>query len=196
MAGRYRKTGDKAGNLAYGRAINEAKIEHTPMKPKTVGRYGGHKPATRALMQDAGLLAGTSILTLDGELPVEHLTPDDRIITRDAGAATLRDVQALRLCGQAVRISGGTLGDMRPDRDLIVPAAQPLLVRDWRAKALTGRHAALIPARELVDGEFIRLLPAAEMTLYQLVMDAPHVIYADGMELAVPSWAPAAARAA
>ncbi len=166
------------------------------MKPKTVGRQGGQISATRAPMQEAGLLAGTSVLTLEGELPVEFLYPGDRIITRDAGAVPLRDVMAHRVRGQPVRIAAGTLGDRRPDRDLIVPAAQRLLVRDWRAMALTGQRQAMIPARSLLDGEFIRMLPWGELVLHQLIMDAPHVIYASGLELATLAWTPEAAYAA
>lgn len=177
-------------------SITEAEIEHTPMKPKTVGRHGGQNPAIRAHVQNMGLVAGTSILTLDGALPVEHLYPADRIITRDAGAAILRDIQVHRVAGPAVLIAGGTLGDTRPEHDLIIPAAQAVLVRDWRAKALAGRQQALLPARMLVDGEFIRLLPWTQITVYQLFMDAPHIIYAGGLELAALACAPATANAA
>ena len=39
----------------------------------------------------SGLLLGTPVLTLDGELPVEHLFAGDRIITRDGVARPARD---------------------------------------------------------------------------------------------------------
>ncbi|HHS94811.1 MAG TPA: hypothetical protein ENK63_05690, partial [Rhodobacterales bacterium] len=37
----------------------------------------------------AGFGAGTPILTTEGALPVEYLSPGDRIITRDRGAVPL-----------------------------------------------------------------------------------------------------------
>ncbi len=39
-----------------------------------------------------GILSGTRVLTLDGELPVQFLCPGDRIITR-SGARVLRGVE-------------------------------------------------------------------------------------------------------
>ena len=40
----------------------------------------------------SGVCAGTTIMTLDGETPVEHLAPGSRVITRDTGMAVLRAV--------------------------------------------------------------------------------------------------------
>lgn len=167
------------------------------MEPKTAGGESGHRPAPRPDTCGAGLVAGTCVLTLDGDLPVDHLVPGDRLITRDTGAVTLHDVAVHRVRTEAVLITGGSLGHTRPGRDLVVPAGQPVFVRDWRARALTGRDCAAVPARRLVDGEFIRGLPTAELRLYRLVVDAPHIVYADGLELAVAGRAqPAMARAA
>jgi hypothetical protein len=42
---------------------------------------------------------------------------------------------------------------------------------------------ALVAARTLVDGEFIRDLGQQEHTLIQLFCDAPHILYADGLEV-------------
>ncbi|WP_306045191.1 Hint domain-containing protein [Nioella sp. MMSF_3534] len=45
----------------------------------------------------AALPPGTEILTLAGALPVEALYPGDRIITRDAGAQSVRSRKTERL---------------------------------------------------------------------------------------------------
>ena len=44
----------------------------------------------------------------------------------------------------------------RPDRDVWLPAAQRVLIRDWRAKALYGQAQACVPAGQLADGEYVR----------------------------------------
>jgi hypothetical protein len=129
-------------------------------------------------------LADSIILTLDGERRVADLNVGDRVITRDSGTAVLRGITRHRLRTAAVRIMAGTLGHTRPERDVTLPAGQLLLVRDWRAKALFGDTQALVSATRLVDGEFVTLEAAHEMTLLTLDFATPHILYVDGLELA------------
>lgn len=50
------------------------------------------RAVTRAKFDDSGALdQGTEVLTLDGSLPVEYLSPGDRIITRN-GMRVLRGI--------------------------------------------------------------------------------------------------------
>lgn len=153
------------------------------MKPKTVGRSGGTYPA-RAPSICAGVGPGSILLTQAGETLVEDIAPGDRIITRDCGLVTVDDIRKCRLTTHTVRVLAGSLGDTRPDRDVVLPADQQLLIRDWRAMALFGKAQAMAHARALVDGEFITHDGLRTLTLYQLWFDAPHVIYVDGLELA------------
>ncbi len=150
---------------------------------------GSIKPATAgdaATHLQTGLIAGTSILTLDGALPVEHLAPGDRIITRDSGVAILKSVRVRKTIARMVRIKAGTLGTTRPEGDVVLPADQGILIRDWRAKAIYGEERAIVPAAQLIDGEFIaELSSAAQVTLFELEFDTPHIVYADGLELSV-----------
>ncbi|SMY09052.1 Hint domain-containing protein [Flavimaricola marinus] len=131
----------------------------------------------------AGLTAGTIVLTLDGELPVEHLSPGDRVITRDTGVAVLREIKVETATVAPVRIKAGSLGHTRPDTDVIVAPGARVHIRDWRAEALYGQPQANVPAHRLIDREFISELPAAQMTVYSLVFDHSHIIYADGLEI-------------
>ena len=140
--------------------------------------------AVRAEDIDTGICAGTTIMTLDGEMPVEHLTPGDRIVTRDSGMAILREIKTHKTKMQPIRIKAGSLGHTRPDRDMIAAPGARVHVRDWRAEALYGKPAALVLAHQLVDGEFLAVLSTQEMTTYQLIFDQQHILYADGMELA------------
>jgi hypothetical protein len=158
------------------------------MKPKTVGRtHRGGDPQLRTEFTHVGLVAGTILLTADGEIPVEYLSPGDRIITRNAGMVALAAVSSVRQVAEAVAIAAGALGHARPHHNVMLPAAQMVLVRDWRAKALRGATQAVMPAGCLIDDEFITALGAREMTLVRLGFDAPHVVYADGLEISVPA---------
>jgi hypothetical protein len=130
-----------------------------------------------------GLLAGTTLLTLEGELPVEHLSAGDRVITRDSGMAVLKDIRRVHTKLQTVRIKAGSLGHSRPDRDMVVAPCAQLHIRDWRAEALFGAASANVPAFKLVDGEFLSHEDAREVTVFELVFDRQHILYADGVEL-------------
>ena len=132
----------------------------------------------------SGVCAGTTIMTLDGEMPVEHLTPGMRIITRDSGMAVLRDVTARTLRVAPIRIKAGSLGHTRPDRDMMVAPGTQIHIRDWRAEALFGAPAAMVEASRLVDGEFLAVQDTREMTVYTLTFDRQHILYADGIEMA------------
>ena len=155
------------------------------MEPKTVRCADGESPTRHeSIQRPNALTAGTVVLTLDGALPVEFLSPGDRVITRDSGFAKLVDIKVTKRKVPAVGIRAGSLGNSRPDRDAVFPASQNILIRDWRAKAIFGRAQALVPASRLVDGEFVSNLGDVEMTLCELIFDTPHIVYADGIEVA------------
>jgi len=138
--------------------------------------------------------AGTTVFALDGSLPAEALFPGDRIITRDGGARTLRAVLCHRLPEGAplIQITRDALGG-KPDQTLLLPPDQPILIRDWRARALFGARTALVPVRRLVDGQMIRAVRSTGLSLLALQFDRPHVIYAGGLELLSADPAPVAA---
>lgn len=130
-----------------------------------------------------GLCAGTTVLTLDGELPVEHLSIGDRVISRSSGTAVLRDIVITQVMMTPIRIKAGSLGHTRPDRDMLVAPDAQLHIRDWRAEALFGKPSAMVPARRLIDGEFVAEETTRLVTLFNLVFDRAQIIYADGMEI-------------
>lgn len=137
-----------------------------------------------------GVLAGTMIRTLDGVLPVEYLTPGDRIVTR-AGARRLTAISvAQRKSVDLIRIRASTMGHDRPDKDIFLSPGQPVIIRDWRAQALYGVPVAAIPASRLADGEFVLAEPHRNAQLFTLRFDEDEVIYAEGLELACPALLP------
>ena len=136
-----------------------------------------------AVAPSQGIVAGTPILTLDGEMPVQFLSPGDRIITRN-GARVLAAVEVTLLQGaEMVRIHASALGHDRPEADLFVAPDQPILVRDWRARALYGRDMALVPAQRLADGDYVRKERVTEARVFTLRFEREEVIYAGGLEL-------------
>tara|TARA_R110002124_G_scaffold23105_2_gene85968 strand:+ start:286 stop:771 length:486 start_codon:yes stop_codon:yes gene_type:complete len=139
-----------------------------------------------------GIAGGTKVMTLDGEMPVEFLTEGDRVITRDSGMAVLKEVRARRVACDVVHIAGGSLGHNRPDADITIPAGQEVLIRDWRAEALFGKKTALVAAERLIDGEYIRDMGKGVMTVYELIFDTDHIIYAGGLEISAKADQPLA----
>ncbi len=162
------------------------------MNPKTDGRTKSGEAALCTIYEVTGLCAGTILLTLDGEMPVEFLAPGDRIITRDQGMAVLRELRVRDLDLAPVRIKAGSLGSTRPDKDMTVAPETQVLIRDWRAEALFGTPEALVSAKRLVDGEYVAQLPMQQVKIYDLIFDKPHILYADGIEVRsfAPQYAP------
>ncbi len=150
------------------------------MQP-SIHEHAAHVAVVPAMSH--GLVAGTILMTLDGEIPVEHLTPGDRIITRDAGMARLVRISFKRVSLNTVRIARGCLGNNRPDRDMYVSANTPIHVRDWRAESMFGTPTATVSAIQLTDGEFVTDEGLHEVAMFELEFDAPHILYADGVEV-------------
>lgn len=157
------------------------------MKPNTVGRVSGENPQTGQYApyasRDTGLLQGTIILTLEGEMPVEFVSVGDKVITRDSGIARVEHIQRTKRLVHTISLAAGSLGHTRPERDAILAGDQMCLIRDWRAQAMFSADRALVAARTLVDGEFIRDLGMQEQTLIQIFCDGPHILYAEGLEV-------------
>ncbi len=151
------------------------------MSAEMITRAGQREPQSAS--DATGIPDGTFVLTQKGDMPVELITPGDKIVTRDAGLATVRSVHSFAWLGRAVCIAAGSLGDTRPEQNLTLPETQPVLIRDWRARAIFGRFRAMVPARDLIDGEFIRDVGLRPMVLHHLRFDTPHVLYAGGLEL-------------
>ena len=127
---------------------------------------------------------GTPVLTLEGEMPVEHLLPDDRIITR-AGSVLLSEITSDDVAAPDIlRVSARALGHDRPDEDMLLPAGQPILIRDWRARALFGSMQATVPLKRLVDGQYIRREPVERIRMIRLTLPRASVIYAGTLEVA------------
>ena len=157
----------------------EGALDAAPVTPGFVLDLHLSRPRGLGL---AGLALGAQVATLEGMLPVEYLSPGDRIITR-AGARVLRGLSMLPLVTQLVRIAPGALGHDRPTGALMLGAGTEVLLRDWRAQALFGRAQALVAVARLVDGQFVTRVTGEKTRLFTLHFDTPEVIYAEGVEV-------------
>lgn len=157
------------------------------MKPNTVGRADGRTSPRGAYQSyvntDTGLLHGSVVMTLEGEMPVEFVSIGDKLITRDTGISKVLHIQRATRQVHVIALAAGSLGHTRPERDAQLAGDQMVLIRDWRARALFNSDRALVAARALVDGEFITDQGLQEITIYQIFCDSPHILYADGLEL-------------
>lgn len=143
---------------------------------------------TESIAQDRpvlGVPAGSSILTNAGELPIEYVGAGDKAITRDRGMAEITQIDPVDYRGPVVRLTTGTFGKASPDREVMMPADQLILLRDWRAKMLFGVDEVMVPLHRLVDDEFITLIPNGQITLFQISLTAGHILYANGLETAI-----------
>jgi hypothetical protein len=135
------------------------------------------------VMPVQGVASGTLVLTLTGARSVETIAPGDKVITRSGARPVTVVSLALVRAASMVRISAGVLGKDRPEADVLVTGPQPLLIRDWRAKALTGADQAVLNAERLVDGTYIKRETVTDARIVTLCFDEPQVIYADGLEI-------------
>lgn len=156
-----------------------AGIPMTNSTPRPTARVGAKTNAC-----EAGLAPGTTVLTMDGAIPVEFLNPGDRIITR-RGVRKLKAIMRHNLPEGTPRvvISADALGG-KPATEITLMPGQRVLVRDWRAQALWGKDIAAPQAARLVDGDFIRTETKGRQIMLSLYFGAPEILYADGLELA------------
>lgn len=144
---------------------------------------------------------GTALETPDGLKPVETLVAGDLVVTKDGGAQPIvwagnRNVSGARLYAmpdlRPVRIREGALGHGRPHGDLIVSPDHKILVSGDAAQALWGETEVLVAARDLIDGTRVaRDMAAKSVTYCHLMLDAHHILVANGVE--TESFHPAAA---
>lgn len=154
------------------------------MKPKTVGRVTvGQTIPPRAQNLCHGFPVGCPILTADGVLPVEYLSAGDRIVTRNGGMTQLTAITASTHTTRAVKITENAFAPQGPEQDVLLPADQPILVRDWRAQKMFGQDQAMTTAAQLVDGDLITDIGPRRLVLFKLEFDRPRVVYASGIEL-------------
>tara|TARA_R110002051_G_scaffold91647_1_gene161357 strand:+ start:21612 stop:22292 length:681 start_codon:yes stop_codon:yes gene_type:complete len=136
-------------------------------------------PALPAFEDAFAAFGRGAILRRDnGPVAVEDLLPGDRVVT-SVGTQTLlwRGSMVIQPnakdtrphMGTMTRITTDAMGFGRPVPDLVLGPAARLLHKSPAARVLTGQDAALVPARDFIDGsQLIALRPVAAVSCYQL----------------------------
>jgi Hint domain len=132
--------------------------------------------------------AGTGLMTLRGEIPVEQVRVGDQALTLSGEGAPLKpvegvaqlivDLDAHPAADQAapIRVRAGAIEDGMPIRDLVVSPGHAVALED-----ADGRRV-LVPVVYLANGATIlREPPTGLVTYVQLGLDAHDIVMADGM---------------
>lgn len=146
----------------------------------TVISFAGQTPTSASFdVNYACFLEGTLILTPNGEVPIETLSPGDLIITADGQAAPVRWIGRQKVSARfadalqafPVRISAGALGENVPLRDLYVSPCHAVFV-----------DGVLLAARALVNGSsVVRITDVPPVfTYYHIELDRHDLVIADG----------------
>jgi len=127
-------------------------------------------------------VAGTLIETADGLRPVETLTADDMIITRDDGPQPLRWIgrRSVPATGKMAPISIaenalGTHGALK------VSPLHRVLVQNALAELWFGEEEVLIAAKDLVNDRTIRAVEGGDVEYVHLMFDRHQVVYSEGL---------------
>ena len=132
-------------------------------------------------------LAGTMLVTLKGEIPVETVVPGDLALTLSGNGAPLKPVIWVGrltvdldahdpVTVQPIRIGESAVEPGMPIRDLVVSPDHGISFEDDR-----GRRV-LVPAHFLVNGATIRREPAVgRVTYVHVEVEGHDILMADGM---------------
>jgi hypothetical protein len=127
-------------------------------------------------------VAGTLILTPDGDLPVESLGAGDLVITLDDGPQPVRWIgqRSVEAVDQfaPVHIRAGTFGD---HNDLLVSPQHRILIRDVLAELLFGEAEVLVAAKDLVNANSITRRTGGTVDYVHLLFDRHQVVYSEGL---------------
>lgn len=127
-------------------------------------------------------VAGTGILTPDGEVPVETLRAGDLVMTHDEGPQPVRWVGRRRVKAEGalapIVIRARTFGDHRA---LKVSPQHRVMIRDSLAELLFGEREVLVAAKDLVNDRSVRIREGGEVDYVHLLFDKHQVIWSSGL---------------
>lgn len=130
-------------------------------------------------------VSGTLVETDKGAQPIETLTTDDHVVTRDHGLQPIRWIGQSRVKAVGklapIRIIAGALGPHCPAQDLVVSRQHRMLLESKVCERMFGAREILVPAIKLtaLPGVFIDD-SAWHVTYVHLMTDQHDVIYAEG----------------
>jgi hypothetical protein len=127
-------------------------------------------------------VAGTRILTPDGEVAVETLEVGDLVQTLDHGAQPVRWIGRKTVPARGnlapVRIKAGTFGN---HDTLMVSPQHRVLIRDALAELLFGEAEVLVAAKDLINDRSIRSVVGGQVDYAHLYFDQHQIIFSNGL---------------
>lgn len=136
---------------------------------------------------------GTRLKTERGEIAIEDLDADDRLLTRDDGPQEViwsghRRMSGARLFAlpdqRPIRLRVNALGIDRPDEDLVVSPEHRVLVGGDTPRDLWGEAEVLVRAGDLVGDRGITVDHSLRETWYiHLMLERHQVIWANGVQV-------------
>lgn len=132
---------------------------------------------------------GTLITTQRGECPVEHLTVNDRVVTRDNGIQPVRWVGRTQLFLHdfqsephllPVLVRQGSLGKDLPERDMLVSPNHRILVARGRTSVKHAEAEVLVAAKHLTTPG-VHTVQSSGTTYVHFMCDRHEVVLADGI---------------
>ncbi|MCR8724792.1 Hint domain-containing protein [Frigidibacter sp. ROC022] len=128
-------------------------------------------------------VAGTMILTPEGERPVEGLSTGDLVMTVDDGPQPVRWIGQRRMRAEGryapIEIAPGTFG---AHGRLRVSPLHRVLMRDGLAEMLFGSAEVLVAARDLVNGSTIRQISGGMVDYVHILFDRHQIVISNGVE--------------
>lgn len=147
----------------------------------SMDRAGAHRKFAQVAC--VSFSRGTHITLGSGaQKRIEELQVGDKVLTRDDG------VQAVRWIGQStVRATGDfapiviTAGTLNNTGDLVVSPDHRLFVYQRSDQIGAGQPELLVKARHLVNGSTVYVQNGGFVEYFQILFDAHHIIYAEGI---------------
>lgn len=127
-------------------------------------------------------VAGTLIATPDGMRQIETLEPGDMVLTEDDGPQPLRWIGTTTVAAEGIfapiEIAAATFGD---HSTLRLSPQHRVLMRDPLAEMMFGNAEVLIAAKDLVNGETVRVIEGGTVAYVHILFDRHQVIRAEGL---------------
>jgi len=133
---------------------------------------------------------GISTVTAQGERAIEELRVGDLLVTRDSGLQEVRWIGVRSYSFGEIRaqphlkpvlIRTGSLGQGRPEADMMLsPNMRVLTTRD-RSALHFDRREPLIAAKHLLAGQMIRTAEVLGVTYLHILLDRHETILANGL---------------
>lgn len=132
---------------------------------------------------------GTLITTHRGEVPVELIAVDDRVVTRDNGIQTVRWVGKTQMYLQdfqiephllPVFIQQGSLGKGLPERDMMVSPNHRVLVQSGRTSLKYEEREVLVAAKHLA-AQGVHTVQSSGTKYIHFMCDRHEVVLSNGV---------------